>query len=499
MVNMERRPEGGGARSVPFVLTEQTLRRWLSLLRRPDQLGTTGIGELLTACGHVSENPTPLSLGHAGAELLLDAIERLRPAEGASRDEDLPHKVLETCFIQGAKLFQAASRLGLSERQLTRERARSIALLKAELESEMVQAPRGPYSAEPIPTIRDFLERPAKTRRIAKALELQRLVNVHGPPGIGKTSLVAEFAAGVSEETSVLWYKFRRGINVTLDAILFELGEYLRALGHPELSAFMSKGLPDIDVAIASRLAIKGLVDDPLLLVFDDFNLVEEDQSIAGFVEEMVARLPRLFVITISRHRYVPTLGGAEVEINALARAETQGLLSKLGIDCDENLLRKLHTWTGGNPHLIKLAASWLKTATDEEVAQGVDSLSDIAEVQSFLLSTVTELLDSDDKALLQGASVFRDRFNDEALAFVTGRTRGTVMDASLRLVRAYVATRSRSGDSAFFHNSIKDYIYDRLEPGQRAELHQRAAEWYARKGRDKEAAFHNKRAEATE
>jgi ATP/maltotriose-dependent transcriptional regulator MalT len=155
-----------------------------------------------------------------------------------------------------------------------------------------------------------------------------------------------------------------------------------------------------------------------------------------------------------------------------------------------------LHAWTGGNSHLVKLAASWLKTATTEEIGRGVASLTEQDEVQTFLLSYITQLLGPDDRAILEAASIFRDRFSDEALAFVSGRTRGEIVDASLRLARLYVATRSKEGDTAFFHTSVRDYIYARIRPELRSELHERAAVWYRRGQREEEADYHQHLAE---
>jgi ATP/maltotriose-dependent transcriptional regulator MalT len=473
-------------------VTEAQLRRWLGLLGRPDQLGAADVAPLLTAHGRMPDSRSPLALGHATAELLLDAIDRLKPSNGG-RDEGLPHQVLQICFVEGNKLFQAATKLGLSERQLSRERSRAIRLLLAEIEGAYDRP--GEYRGEPVPTIRGFLPRPGSMRKLRKALETHRLVNVHGAPGIGKTSLVAELAAELSTTTSVLWYRFRPGVNVTLEAVLFEIGEFLRAARSPELAEFMNEALPNVEAGLATRLALKGLGARPRLLVFDDYHLVEGDAQIIGFIDEMVTRLPELRVIAVSRHRHLGSSTGTSVEIGSLARSESEALLGKFGIDADQQMVRKLHTWTSGNVHLLKLAASWLRTATEDEVQEGVESLKDLEEVQLFLLDTVTELLDSDDRTILQGASVFRDRFSDAALAHVTRRTAGTIMDASLRLVRAYVATRSRTGDSAFFHHSVRDYIYERLEPEVKARLHEHAAEWYDKTGNTSETNHHRRMA----
>lgn len=474
-------------------LDEAQLRRWLTQLRRPDQLASVELETLLTAHGRLPPDASSVAIGQAGADLLTDFIENLQPPEGASRDQRLPYEVLRLCFLEGAKLFQAAGKLGLSERQLSRERSRAIKLLKEELEGPLRERR---YQPEPIPAILDFLPRPAQTKALQAALAANHLVHVHGPPGIGKTSLVAELAAEVSETTPVLWYRFRPEINVTLNALLFELGECLRFQGFVELSGFLERTLPDIEPTIATRLAIKGLGRNPQLIVFDDYHLIEEELAIVALVDEMVSRLPTLRVVTLSRHRLSGIQNGVLFEIPPLARTETRDLLKLLRVDCEPKMVRTLHAWTEGNPHLLKLASSWLNTATDEEVAQGVASLGTLAEVQSFLLSNVTELLDSDDVDVLEAASIFRSHFSDDALAYVSRHSRGAIVDASLRFVRAYAATRSRTGDSAFFHATLRDYVYERLDPEKRAHLHERAARWYDRDQQKAEAAYHERCAE---
>lgn len=474
-------------------LSDSQIRRWLAHINEPDRLVDADVQRLLRLHKRLPNTQSQLDVGNAAAELLKEKIESLKPPDGSGRNRQLPHLVLEMCFVQGAKLFQAAGRLGLSERQLTRERSRAISLLRAEL---LAPIPSQVYRDNPIPAIRGYLPRPGQTRAILSSLESHHLVTVSGPPGIGKTTLVAELATSVSDATSVMWYRFRPGINVSLQAVLYELGDYLSSIGEVELAAYMQDTLPNPETSLATRLALKGLDSGPHLFVFDEFHLVEDDMSVSGLLDELVARLDNLRIIAVGRHRYTRMQSATSVEVAPFTRVETKDFLERLRVKSTPNIARMIHQWTEGNAHLIKLAASWLKTASDEEVAKGIVSLSRQEEVQTFLLNYITDLLDSDDRALLEAASIFRDRFTDDALSFVAERTRGAVIDASIRLVRAYVATRSLDGESALFHGSVRDYVRSRLEPEQRTELHERAASWYRRQGDVEEAEYHLEQAE---
>lgn len=485
-----------GIASTPS-LSDEKLRRWLGMLRDPDKLAASPEMEsLLKAHGRFPENPSPLAIGRAGIDLLLGAIESLEPERNGEVSDDLPYRVLHTCFVDGMKLFQAANHLGLSERQLTRERTRAIGLLRAELENPPPPPSQRTYMPEPIPAIQGFLQRPGEARRIERALVDSHLVVVHGPPGIGKTTLVAELATKAAETMKVLWYRFRPEVNTSLGAVLFELGDHLHASGSRELSEYLDEALPDIDTSLATRLAIRGLSGAARLLIFDDFHLVEEDAPLRSFLEESVSRLPDVRVVAISQHRNLGITTGDAVEVKPFGRGEASEFISRLGVECDEPTMRALHRWTDGNPHMLRLAASWMRSASPEEIAQGTSSLKDQPDVQGFLLGHLTNLIDADDRQVLIGASVFRDRFSDEALAHVIQRATGSIIDASLRLVRSYVATRNRDGDSAFFHHTVREFVYSRIEPDRRRELHRRAAQWFEMNGDEREARYHRSRAE---
>lgn len=476
-------------------VTEQKLRGWLALVRQPHRLEGPDLEALLALHGRVPAARSDLSVGQAAAELFTETIEAMDPGDDKESEERLPYLVLKTCFLDGAKLWQAANMLGISERQTTRERTRSIRLLRAEL---LTPSRLGgtQFQPEPVPAIQGFLARPSLARTLQSLLEQSRLIWVHGPAGAGKSSLVADLATRVSEHTPTWWYRFRIGLNDSVEAMLFELGEYLRSRNRPELALYIAKALPSPSHALGTRLALKGLSGPAHLLVLDDFHVVDDNPAIATFLEEAVARLPALRVVAVGRHRNPQSTSGATLEIPAFTRSETGALLGLLGIDASPHIADSVQDGTEGIPHLIKLAAAWLKTTSADETGDELQALNDREEVQEFLLDTITELMGRDDRTVLDAASVFRDRFTDDALAFVADRTRGEIQDASSRFVRAYVATRSRGGDVAFFHTSVRDYLYNRIDVVRRAEFHQRAAHWYRRNDNRKEAAYHQQQSD---
>lgn len=509
------RPAGGILTATPDDAGEsfppvEAVRKWVGVLEHPDRLVDPTMVELLRLTSRLPVGGSRIEVGRAGAGLILEAIDRLRPGDAAGFRERLLHSVLDTCFVQRVKAESAAARLGISVRQLSRERTRAIELLHAEIaaavrelgDEEVVAAADAQihrYRFEPIPAIADFVARPAVARVISDAVRDGRVAHVHGPAGIGKTSLVAELAAGWSTSEPLLWYRVRSGVNDTLLAVLFEIAEHLRSNHRPHLAEVMNASLPRIDTSLVSRVAVSELDSLNAVLVFDDYHLTEADSAVGSFLDDITARLPELRVVTVGRHQEPRPRAATPIEVPPLSAGETRAMLHKVGSGVGDDTADIVHEWTGGIPQLVQLAVPWLSTATPEEITGGTVTFTERDEVQSFLLDWLTGLLDTYDRDVLEAASIFRDRFTDAALAFVTNRTASQVSDISRRLVRYHVALRSRAGDVAFVHTSIRDYVYQRLSPDRRRALHLKAVDWYRNHQDQAEVAYHGHRAREAE
>ncbi|HEX2195697.1 MAG TPA: hypothetical protein VHJ76_02125 [Actinomycetota bacterium] len=319
---------------------EATTRRWLANLARPERLADPEMRALLRAHGRDASG-SAVDTGRAAAKLVEEAVDALRPPPGATARQALPHRVLTTCFLGGAKSRQAAAALGLSERQLSRERSRAISLLAAQLQPPAAAA----TSAGPPPLPDPLLPRPRLSEELVRALRGDRRVRVAGPPGAGKTVLVAAHAAAARER--VFWYRAGAG----LAPLLFELGEHL-APEDATLSEYVRAALPDPDPGLATRIALAALGARPRLLVVDG----RTGGSIDAFLAEVVARLPLVSVVTIARYPRSP----ASIRVVPFDRAEVGALLELHGLAADERLAALLHSWTRGHAGAVAAAAAWL-------------------------------------------------------------------------------------------------------------------------------------------
>lgn len=492
-------------------LTPESVRRWLGKLSAPDRLGRDPqMLDLLRRLERVGEDEPTLAAGRSAVALLREAIERLRPAAPSSRRESVPYDVAKLCFVDDVPLLAAADRLGMSARQLTRERARAVAMILDELASlEPIAVPTSrpgssngsghsvgtrrvqEYRFEPIPAIAGFLPRPQVAATLTAALAQQRPVHVHGPAGGGKTSLVADLASTWVSRLPTLWCRLRPGVNDSLPALLFELGQHLQSHGRAGLADTIAAAVPNFEPSLVSRIAVQELSGHEAIFVFDDYHIATGRPGLSEFLEDIAGRISSVQVITIGRTEQPRLHHALDIEVPLLHRNEIRALLRQLGDRAADEHVDLVAHWTHGVPYLVQLATSWLATADPDEVGSGEHRFSDHADVQVFLLDALTGLMDSSDRHILEAASIFRDRFTDAALAYVAGRTVGQIADTSRRLVTSHLASRSRQNGIALFCEVLREYVYQRLDEPRRRELHSRAADWYRDRLQAEEAEFH--------
>lgn len=156
----------------------------------------------------------------------------------------------------------------------------------------------------------------------------------------------------------VFWYRPGPRGDAELPALLFDLGEHL-VRDDPALAAYVRAALPDLDVALATRVALAALARRERLLVFDDAGVV--DPAVESFLREAVVRLPSLSVVEIG-----PATGArACLRVPPFEPDETGAFLDLAGLAPDDDVVAGLQAWTGGNPRLVAAAASWLADGED--------------------------------------------------------------------------------------------------------------------------------------
>ena len=330
-----------------------------------------------------------------------------------------------------------------------------------------------------------------------------RAVLIEGPPGIGKSRLLAEFRRRASSEDAQvlnarageLEREFPFGVVRQLfEAVVADpLALAGAAAGAQVVFAAPGNGTPT--GGDASFAALHGLywltlnlaAERPLLIEVDDLHWC--DRPSLRFLAYLVRRLEGQPVLVTASVRTgdPPTDAALLAEIaNDPATAHVRpGPLSeeavgalvarRLGAEPDRAFREACHRTTGGNPLLVRQLLNALETdhvKPDAAHADVVRAIGSRAVSSSVLLRLAR--LPSEAAAVARAVAVLGEGADLPAVAGVSGLDEAQVAGAMAALARAEILRPEPP--PGFVHPLVRDAVYQGLPLGERELLHARAA-----------------------
>ena len=360
-----------------------------------------------------------------------------------------------------------------------------------------------------------------------------QLVTVAGEPGVGKSRLVQEFLTVIDNRPDHL-VRWRQGRNLPYgEGITFwALSEIVKSEAGILESESQEKAAAKLADSVASLCGgVEGVdatwirqrlgplagtgsaegVDrgelfsawlqyfellagqNPLVMVIEDLHWA--DDSLADFLEHLLdwgQDAPILLICTARPEWFDrrPGWGGGKrdgltIGLASLDADETAHLVTALTgrIVMPANAQLALMERSEGNPlyvtEYVRLASEqgWFESGFD------LDDLPLPDSVQSIIASRL-DLLDPEDKATIQAASVVGRVFWTGALTFVRGVDETPIRESLLRLVRRELVQPVRrtsmedQNEFVFLHVLARDVAYGQLPRGERARLHRETARW---------------------
>ncbi len=363
-----------------------------------------------------------------------------------------------------------------------------------------------------------FVGRDAELQRMravfdeAVAAAGARLVTVIGDPGVGKTRLAAEFTGALGEGVQVLRARCAvegspamtplvdvlrtRDLESDIAATVAERDRILRDL--TGMTAGVAGSVEEAFWALRRYVEVLATTG-PLVLVVDDIQWA--DTLLLDFIEHLVewVRGAPVLLVALARPELresrpdLVTVGGwvaDALRLRGLAADATAELAARvLGSDLPNELLVRLPSSTGGNPLFVRELIGMLvhdgvlvAKPGGWNLTVDVDTIAVPPTIQALLASRL-ERLDTGNRRVLEVASVIGTDFSPSAVAALAGVGRTEIMSALNRLRRLDLAQPSGvyAGDEPvwrFHHVLIRDVAYGRLLKSERAELHERLANW---------------------
>jgi class 3 adenylate cyclase/tetratricopeptide (TPR) repeat protein len=362
---------------------------------------------------------------------------------------------------------------------------------------------------------------------LARVLEERssQLVTIVGVPGIGKSRLVLELYEAIERMPELISWRHGRCLSYGEGITFWALGEMVKAqLGilegddadvaeqklasavtdpwveshlRPLLGLAAGTGARgDVrDEAFAAwRRYLEELAEErPLVLIFEDLHWA--DDNLLDFVDYLVewATGVPLLVVCTARPEFLtrrPGWGGGKpnaltISLSALSDDDVARLLSELlGAVLPAETQAELLARAGGNPLYAEEFARMLRDRGE---------VGRLPETVQGLIAARLDLLEPEQKALLQDAAIIGSRFWAGALTSLDG---GRSLEEGVHaLERKEFVRRERDstveGDRqyAFRHLLVRDVAYSQIPRAERAEKHLLAARWIEQLGRREDHA----------
>ncbi len=338
------------------------------------------------------------------------------------------------------------------------------------------------------------------TELIAQGTRWCPLTVLTGPAGTGKTMALALWAA--AEPGPVTWVSLDEFDNRPRVFWSYVVAA-LRRSGVAVPSPPGTWGRPGDDVFLLRLAAELAVQDRPVTLVLDDLHLLAEPAVLKGldFLLRNVGAGLRLAATSrmdplLPLHRYRVAGQLAEIRASDLAFGVDEAglLLSRHGCtlttDMVESLTERTEGWAAG----LRLAAISLGAHPDP--GQFVTELAaENSALTGYLVDEVLNAQPPEVRDVLLCTSIL-EQFSADAAASLTGDERAADMVRTLAHANAFVQP---VGSGWYrYHTLFAEVLRLKLRreyPGRVAELHRRAARWYAQNDLLTDAVRHAARA----
>jgi LuxR family maltose regulon positive regulatory protein len=357
-----------------------------------------------------------------------------------------------------------------------------------------------------IPKLRHSLVvRPRLIERLSRGAE-SKLTLISAPAGFGKTTVLAEWLAAVpAGGPSAAWLSLDPG-----DAgpasfwtyVIAALQTVVPEVGAAALSLLQASRPPPIEAVLAPLLNELSAVSNDIVLVLDDYHVVDAPDVQGGMAFLLEHLPPHLHVVIASRADPALPLarlraGGELVEIRAADLRFTPDeaadyLNEAMGLDLGASDVAALEARTEGWIAALQLAA--LSMQGRDDISGFIEGFAgDDRYIVDYLVEEVLQRQPEQVRSFLLQTSIL-DRLSGPLCDAVTGQGGGKALLEALDRGNLFLVPLDDRRRWYRYHHLFADVLRARLldgQPDRVSDLHRRASAWYEQAGEPSEAIRH--------
>jgi LuxR family transcriptional regulator, maltose regulon positive regulatory protein len=325
----------------------------------------------------------------------------------------------------------------------------------------------------------------------------QLLTLVSAPAGAGKTTLLAAWTSEGQRPGPVAWLSLDPGDNEPARFWAYALAALCRSGAVPANSALRSlMPRPGFEETFLPLL-IRGLAElpTPVVLVLDDVHEITDATVFQG-LEFLLRHAPQQLRLVLATRVEPPLplqrlrISGQLAQLRAADLALTTAEVADLLAGCDyqprlsEDDLALLQARTEGWTAGVRLAALSLQHEPDPHRFV-IEFAGDDRSIADYLVGEVLDRQPEELRSFLLRTCIVEELDGDLADA-LTGGHDGEWTLARLARANTFVQALGSRGRTYRYHQLFAELLRCELRhqaPGQVAELHRRAAHWYASRG----------------
>lgn len=320
--------------------------------------------------------------------------------------------------------------------------------------------------SSPLPVTKNFFGREKELSQLRRAFGRPqvKMLSLRGIAGIGKTATSSRFVSGLAGQR-VFWYSVKPWDvpRTLMDA----MARFFQENGCKKLATYLSSD--HVEMGELSVLLDEELMENGYTFVFDDADSADGLQDFlrmfrhsSGTAKVLVTaeNVPRFYEqsdVVVRKEIF-------EMELGGLDKRSSVRILESRGISGDS--AQQLASLTKGHPLSLEMIT--------------VSGLSEArTQVARFLEEKYYAGLSDPERSLLQLASVFNRPFTADAIP------------RDLRGCRKGSMLRETAPGRFEIHSSIREFVYESMDPVTRASKHSAAADHYLREEDPPERLYH--------